>query len=226
MWIEWELDIVSKLPTLVPSESIREELSDISKNIFVLPNFPLKSEVELINEPKNHERLASVYAGTPVYKGYQTPIKNIDGFIELFNENAIGELNVIGWKSEDSEFVKYHGFLDRVEMITEMSKSSFGFIPWKKHPFHPYCSPNKAYEYAHAGLIIFSTNSIRPIFDELQENIVGFDDYEAMVEKIKDLMVSPHNIYNRRLKTSRFARNNLLWEKYEKNIFEAYKQAK
>jgi glycosyltransferase involved in cell wall biosynthesis len=226
VWIEWELEIVTDIPSLVPSPSIKEELSSISKKIFVLPNFPLKSEIERIVPPKNHDHFSSVYAGTSPYKGYQTPIKNIDGFLDLFEIGKLGKINVIGWNASDSEFIKYHGFMDRTAMINEMSKNSIGFIPWKKHPFHPYCSPNKAYEYAHAGLIVFSTNSLQPIFDALQNNVVGFDEYPEMVKKVQDLFSNSEEVFLKRIKTYEFARSNLLWENYENNIFDAYKQAK
>jgi len=183
MWIGWELEIVTNFPSLVPSPSIKLELARISNKILVLPNFPLKSEIEKISPPKSLDHFSSVYAGTSPYKGYQTPIKNIDGFLDLFGTGKLGKLNVIGWNTLNTEFIKYHGFMDRNAMINEMSNNSIGYIPWKKHPFHPYCSPNKAYEYAHAGLIVFSTNSLQPIFDALQNNVVGFDDYSEMVEK-------------------------------------------
>ena len=225
MWIDWELEIITSYPSLVPSLSIKSDLSRISNRIFVLPNFPLQGEIEKIDPPKNHDHFSSVYAGTSPFKGYQTPIKNIDGFIDLFGTGTLGELNVIGWTAANSEFVKYHGFLDRADMIKEMSRNSVGFIPWKKHPFHPYCSPNKAYEYAHAGLFVLSTNSLQPIFDTLQDNVIGFEDYTELMEKIKNLICNPDEIFTKRIKTYEFARDNLLWENYDTNIFEAYKQA-
>jgi glycosyltransferase involved in cell wall biosynthesis len=225
MWIEWELEITNSYPSLVPSMSIKSDLSRISNKIFVLPNFPLKTEIEKIDPPKKHDHFSSVYAGTSPFKGYQTPIKNIDGFLDLFRTGSLGKLSVIGWTASDSEFVKYHGFMDRTDMINEMSKNSVGFIPWKKHPFHTFCSPNKAYEYAHTGLIILSTNSLQPIFDTLQDNAVGFDDYTDMVGKVQNLISNSEEVFTKRTKTYEFARNNLLWENYEDNIFEAYKQA-
>jgi hypothetical protein len=225
MWIEWELEITSKFPSLVPSSSIKSELSSISNRIFLLPNFPLKSEIEKIEPPKKQGDSSSVYAGASPYKGYQTPIKNIDGFLDLFVMGKLGKLNVIGWTASDSEFIRYHGFMDRTDMINEMSKNSIGFIPWKKHPFHPYCSPNKAFEYAHTGLVVFSTNSLQPIFDTLLDNAVGFNDYSEMVEKVKNLLSNSEELFLKRIKTYEFAHSNLLWENYEGNIFEAYKQA-
>jgi len=225
MWIGWDLEATLDFPSLVPSFPIKAELAGISKKVFVLPNFPLKNEIESIDPPTNHASFSSVYAGTMPYKGYQTPIKNIDGFLEMFETGQIGRLNVIGWKFQDSDFIKYHGFMDRTDMIKEMSNNSIGFIPWKKHPFHPYCSPNKAYEYAHAGLIVFSTTSLQPIFDALQNHVIGFDDYSEMVEKLLNLLSNQEEVFSKRVKIYEFARSNLLWENYENNIFEAYKEA-
>ncbi|VFJ15007.1 glycosyltransferase [Candidatus Nitrosocosmicus franklandus] len=225
MWIEWEQEIITRYPSLVPSVSIKSDLSKISNKVFLLPNFPLKSEIERIEPPKRHDHFSSVYAGTSPFKGYQTPIKNIDGFIDLFDKGSLGKLSVIGWTCSDSEFIKYHGFMDRKDMFNEMEKNSAGFIPWKKHPFHRFCSPNKAFEYAHAGLIVLSTNSLQPIFDSLQDNVVGFDDYVDMVDKVKNLLSDLEQVFVKRLKTYEFARSNLLWENYEDNIFEAYRLA-
>jgi hypothetical protein len=43
-----------------------------------------------------------------------------------------------------------------------------------------------------------------------------------MVTKLKYLKENPDELYERRLKIYEYARNNLIWEKYEKNILGAY----
>jgi hypothetical protein len=73
--------------------------------------------------------------------------------------------------------------------------------------------------------VVFCTNSIRPIFDELNENVVGFDNYEVMIRKIKELITSPDVVYKKQLTTFHIARKNLLCEKHENKIFEAYNKA-
>ncbi len=224
-WVNWELDLVSKIPTLVPSKSIANELLNIGKKIFVLPNFPMKNENYNIPDPKMIDYFSSVYAGTMPYEGYQTPFKNIDGFIPMFEKFDIGTLNIIGWKSWDSKNVVYHGLLERNKMLGEMSNNSIGLIPFKQHPFHQYMSPNKAYEYAHSGLLIISTSSIRPIFDELKDNVIGFKDYDELIEKLKYFKTMPEELLNRRTKTFVYARKYILWERYEQSIYESYKQA-
>jgi glycosyltransferase involved in cell wall biosynthesis len=143
----------------------------------------------------------------------------------LFEKYDIGILNIIGWKSDSSKNVLYHGFLNRKEMISEMSNNSVGLLPFKKHPFHYYMNPNKAYEYAHAGLLILSTNSIKPIFDELKDNVVGFEDYDKMIQQLKYFKTKPDEVFSKRLKTFEFARQYILWENHEEYILEAYKHA-
>jgi hypothetical protein len=224
-WIKWELDIVSKTPTLVPSKSIAVELSKIGNKIFTVPNFPMKSEIEDIQITEKHNDFSSVYASAASYVGSITPYKNIDGFISLFENYDIGILNIIGWKSDYSKNVIYHGFLDRREMFAEMLNNSIGILPFKKHPYHYYMNPNKAYEYAHAGLLILSTNSLKPIFDELKDNVVGFEDYDEMIHQLKYFKTKQEEVFSKRLKTFEFARHYLLWDNYEEYILEAYKLA-
>ena len=110
-------------------------------------------------------------------------------------------------------------------MISEMLNVSFGLIPFKKHPFHYYMSPNKAYEYAHAGLLILSTNSIKPIFDELKDNVIGFEDYDDLTHQLKYFKTKPDEVFSKRLKTFEFARQHILWENHEEYILESYKYA-
>jgi glycosyltransferase involved in cell wall biosynthesis len=146
-------------------------------------------------------------------------------FISLVEKYDIGQLNIIGWKSDYSKNVIYHELLDRKEMISEMLNISVDLIPFKKHPFHYFISPNKAYEYAHAGLLILSTDSIKSIFDELKDNVVGFEDYDEMIHQLEYFKAKPEEVFSKRLKTFEFARRYILWENYEESIFEAYNVA-
>ena len=224
-WIQWELDIVSEKPTLVPSNTIAIELSHIGKKVFTVPNFPMKKEIEDIPPPQKHSTFSSVYAGVAPYVGYRTPIRNIDGFLSVFSKYDIGILNIIGWKSEYLQNIKYHGFLDRKEMFSEMTNNSIGLIPFKRHPFHYYISPNKAYEYAHAGLLVLITNTIKPIFDELKDNATGFENHDEMVNKLKYFKTKPDELFSKRQQIFEFSRKYMLWEKNENYILEAYKLA-
>ena len=66
LWTNWEKEVVSSAPTITVSDKIAEELrvSGNTNRVFVVPNFPMKSETENIEKPHIHTRLSSVYAGS------------------------------------------------------------------------------------------------------------------------------------------------------------------
>jgi glycosyltransferase involved in cell wall biosynthesis len=227
LWTKWEQEIVSLHPTITVSEQIASDLraNYKAKDVFVVPNFPMLSEVKDFEKPQFHNSLSSVYAGVEA-KGETTPAhRNIDGFIASFLRQDIGDLVVIGWDSKSpSAKVKYMGFLPRQVMYKEMFNHSIGLVPFRKHWSHVYISPNKAYEYAHAGLVVLSTSGFEPIKGILGRHCITFEDYEDMASKLKYFKENLDELYERRLQIFDFARENLIWEKNENSIIEAYKR--
>jgi glycosyltransferase involved in cell wall biosynthesis len=227
LWTKWEQEIVSSHPTITVSEQIATDLRTNynAKDVFVVPNFPMFSEVRDFEKPQYHDSLSSVYAGVEA-KGEITPAhRNIDGFISSFLGQDIGDLVVIGWNAKSPSIkVRYMGFLPRQEMYREMFNHSIGLVPFKRHWSHVYISPNKAYEYAHAGLVVLSTSGFEPIKDILGEHCIAFEDYEDMASKLKYFKENLDELYKRRLRLFEFARENLIWEKNESSIMEAYRK--
>jgi glycosyltransferase involved in cell wall biosynthesis len=227
LWTSWEKEIVSSHPTITVSEQIAAEMriSYHAKNVFVVPNFPMYSEVKDFEKPRFHNSLSSVYAGVEA-KGEITPAhRNIDGFISTFLEEDIGNLVIIGWKgTSSSNKVRYTGFLPRQDMFREMFNHSIGLIPFRRHWSHVYISPNKAYEYAHAGLVVLTTSAFEPVKEILKEHCVTFEDYADMASKLMYFKENLDELYKKRLQIFGYARDNLIWEKNEKNIIEAYKK--
>ena len=226
LWTNWEKEIVSSHPTITVSEQIAEQLRTIyhAKEVFVVPNFPMYSEVKDFEKPHFIDNLSSVYAGVEA-RGDITPAhRKIDGFISTFFEKDIGNLVIIGWNDKStSNKVKYSGFLSRQDMFREMFNHSIGLIPWKRHWTHDFLSPNKAYEYAHAGLAVACTSSLNVIKQILKEHCITFDDYEGMATKLMYFKENLDELYKRRLQIFNYARENLIWEKNEKFISEAYR---
>jgi glycosyltransferase involved in cell wall biosynthesis len=226
LWTNWEKEIVSSHPTITVSEQIAEQLRTIyhAKEVFVVPNFPMYSEVKDFEKPHFIDSLSSVYAGVEA-RGDITPAhRKIDGFISTFLEKDIGNLVIIGWNDKStSNKVKYSGFLSRQAMFREMFNHSIGLIPWKRHWTHDFLSPNKAYEYAHAGLAVACTSSLNVIKQILKEHCITFDDYEGMATKLMYFKENLDELYKRRLQIFNYARENLIWEKNEKFISEAYR---
>jgi Glycosyltransferase Family 4 len=225
LWTNWEKELVSSTPTITVSNRIAEELGVIGNNtnrVFVVPNFPMKLEVQALEKPCFHSRLSSVYAGGDGHNKEKYPNRNMDGLTDTFTNYDIGHLTIIGWEGESAEKVRYTGFISRQDMYSEMSKHSIGLIPWKKHWSHLFTSPNKPYEYAHAGLFVMCTSCLKPVSETLKENCITFENYNDLVSQLEYFKENLDELYNKRLKIFEFARNNLIWENYEKNIFSAY----
>jgi glycosyltransferase involved in cell wall biosynthesis len=223
LWTKWEKELVSSCPTITVSDKIAEELRVIGHNdrVFVVPNFPMKLEVKDFEQPRIHTKLSSVYAGIETQKKQIN--RNIDGLTAPFIRRNIGHLTVIGIEGKSSsENVRYTGLLSRQAMFEEMFKHSIGLLPWKKHISHTYVSPNKAYEYAHAGLFVMCTSSFRTVSQTLRDNCISFEDYEDLASQLEYFRDNLQELYEKRIKIFEYAQKNLIWEKYDKNILTAY----
>jgi len=225
-WTNWEKELVLSLPTITVSEQIANELREVAdgktKEIIVVPNFPLEAEISF-KEPQDHGHLSSVYAGGDS-KHKQVTNRDISGLTNLFADNDIGNLTIIGWEhAESSEKYKATGFLPRDKMFSEMIQNSIGLIPWKKHWSHPFLNPNKAYEYAHAGLFVMLTADLKSVVSTLEDNCLTFEDYEDLASKLEYFRSNTDELYERRLKIFNYARKCLIWEKHEQKIMDAYK---
>src|SRR5918996_508252 len=229
LWTKWEQEIVSSHPTITVSEQIATDLRTNynAKDVFVVPNFPMFSEVRDFEKPRYHDSLSSVYAGGDGNNIDKYPNRDIDNLDTTFLQHGIGDLIVIGWNAKSpSVRVRYMGFLPRQEMYREMFNHSIGLIPWKQHWSHAFVSPNKAYEYAHAGLAVVCTSSFAVIKKVLGEHCIAFEDYEDMASKLKYFKENMDELYKRRLRVFEFARENLIWEKNESSIIEAYRRCR
>jgi len=225
-WTKWERDLVTSVPTITVSEQIAQELRTVcdarTKEIFVVPNYPLEAETIEFREPRPHDKLSCVYAGGDS-KHKQVTNRDISGLTNIFLDNDIGNLTIIGWEAESSEKFKATGFLPRDKMFYEMIENSIGLIPWKKHWSHPFLNPNKAYEYAHAGLFVMVTLDLTSVIQTLDDNCLTFEDYDDLTSKLQYFKTNMDELYDKRLKIFNYARRNLVWERYENNIIDSYK---
>ena len=225
-WTNWEKELVLSVPTITVSEQIANELREAgdgkTKEIIVVHNFPLETEISF-KEPQSNRQLSSVYAGGDS-KHKQVTNRDISGLTNLFADNDIGNLTIIGWEhAESSEKYMATGFLPRDKMFSEMIRNSIGLIPWKKHWSHPFLNPNKAYEYAHAGLFVMLTSDLRSVANTLEDNCLTFEDYDDLASKLEYFRSNTDELYERRLKIFNYSRKNLFWEKHEQKIMDAYK---
>jgi len=224
LWTTWEGQLVSSVPTITVSKPISEGLKKMwgARAIFLVPNFPLLSESANFTVPIKYERLSSVYVGAD--NKYRQPVNRvISGLADVFLNRDIGNLTIIGgWEAGSFGKVKATGFLSRNEMFDEMLGNSVGLVPFKKHWSHYFLNPNKAYEYAHAGLLVMVTSDLTAVIETLGDNCVPFEDFEDLASKLEYFKNNMGELHEKRISTFNFARKNLIWENYEKNILRAY----
>ncbi len=225
LWSKWEREVVSSVPTITVSDEIANGLKLVGDNekVFVVPNFPMRNEIDGFEKPKFLDKLSSVYAGSDGHNKKKYPNRNIEGLFDIFDQHNIGKLVIIGWTGKSNEKIRYSGYLDRQAMFSEMSNHSLGLVPWRNHWSHGYTSPNKAYEYAHAGLLVMCTDSFSTIRATLKENCVTFGNYDDMVSKLLYFKNNMGELYQKRMNIFEFARQNLLWENFERRIMDVYK---
>jgi Glycosyltransferase Family 4 len=222
-WSRWERTIVQNNPVITVAETIQNQFKSLgNSNIFVVPNVPLLEEVRGIQNLNYKDKLSSVYAGHDGLSTQKYTFRNMDGIIPLFEDKDVGTLTIIGWDGQSSTKVKYRGRLPRNQMFSDMTKHSVGLVPFRKHWSHPYHSPNKAYEYANAGLLVVCTSSFKSVRSSLNNNCEVFEDYSELESVLRDLASDMELLYKRRMQTMNFARQNLIWEKFERNIIDAY----
>lgn len=189
----------------------------------MVPNFPMTAEVKDFEQPRVHAKLSSVYAGREAQGGKKQVNRDLDGLNDIFVDGDIGQLTIIGTEGKSlSEKIKCTGFLPRKSMFCEMFNHSIGLIPWKKHASHIFVSPIKTYEYAHAGLFVMCTCSFQTVAQTLKGSCTIFEDYNDLASHLKYFRENLAELYKKRVKIFEFVRNNLIWEKYEKNILRAY----
>ena len=224
LWPKWEKEIVSNHPTITVSERIVTDLKKMgnTKNVFVVPNFPVEAEIKNITIPKYNKDINTVYQGRDGISVDFYPHRNLEGLENVFLENNIGNLTFIGWNESNKEKIFFKGLLPRDIMFTEMSNYDIGLLPWKKHWSHPYLNPNKYAEYAHSGLLVINTSSLETISNTLQGRGETIENYDDLVTKLSYYKENTNDLYKKRIEIYNFAKKNLLWDNYEKNILHAY----
>jgi glycosyltransferase involved in cell wall biosynthesis len=224
LWTTWEKELISAAPVIVVSESIAKDYQRHGNTkSFLVPNYPILSEVEALGSPTYQTQVNCIYSGGDGNDKVMYPQRQMDGLFELFENDRRFPLTIAGWSDSSFSNLRFLGFLSRPEMFSEMSRHTVGLLPWKKHWAHYYTNPNKPYEYAHAGLAIACTSSILPVIESLQNCCVKFEDYPDLVNKLEYFQHHPEELHNLRKRTQELAREKLTWEKHEAQIVTAYK---
>ncbi|RLF13230.1 MAG: hypothetical protein DRN06_08930, partial [Thermoprotei archaeon] len=223
IWRKWEKEVLRKAAGVVTiCDNTANEHRAYNDKVIVLPNLPLREEVEEIEEQNKPKTLSTVYVGS--LSQPQPPYRDMSGFMELFKENRIGNLVVIGDEKLKSEPPIYSlGVMPHRKLLRELAKYHIGIIPWKKHPFHRYCNPNKAYEYAAAGLHVIVPSDMDAVISMFNKLCETFEDYNDMVSMLSYYAEDPEEALKKGLKIKEYAKQHLVWENYADRLIGLYR---
>jgi len=225
LWEHWEDEVLGKASAVITvSDAIAVEHRRKSSNVFVVPNFPRKMEIQDTQLPDLAGReFTSAYVGvcTPPFVRF----RNADGLTDMFKRRTVGRLKVIGDpKLRTNPPILSTGRVPHMTMMRELSESHVGLIPWRKHWFHRYCNVNKAYEYAHAGCLVVMTSSLEQVRRTIPSHCLTFEDFDGLASVLSDLSSRSDEIAARRGDIQAFAKEHLLWDRFDTVVHEAYKK--
>jgi len=83
-------------------------------------------------------------------------------------------------------------------------------------------NPNKTYDYVHSGLLVMCISDLTTIYSNLNGNCVLINDYNDLIQKLKYFSENIEELNNLRIKSFNFAKENLVWEKYDHKILSMY----
>ena len=153
------------------------------------------------------KKLSSVYAGKES-QFFVLAHRNLDGLVNIFENNDIGDLVMIGNEGKSTNKVKFKGYLPRSTMYDEMMNNSIGLVPMKKHWSQVFISPNKAFEYAHSGLFVLATSSFQPIKEYLGSNCIMYEDNDELIHHLEYFKTHLDELYAKRIAIFKHAREN------------------
>jgi hypothetical protein len=225
----WSKALIDKVPVITVSPTIVQEYSRYGK-AFLVPNFLNELEARLMEEQvKPHDMLSCVSVGRDFPAA--VPFRDTSGFLDIFSNAESMRVTLIGPSKSlihnlGNPRINPLGYLSHTEVLKELCRHHVGIIPWRPHWFHKYCNPNKAYQYAHAGLVVVVPYTMQPVIEALGRDLcLAFRDFQELGELLKDLSGNVKYALKLGRETREYARERLVWEPHEDTIGRAYAAA-
>lgn len=226
-WSQWEREFGGRHPIITVSEPIAEHHRHYSSHVFVVPNYPNSNAIKISNFNEAHKgELCSAYIGSDSVENF-TPVRDITGLHDIFSDNTeTGTLTRIGVSFPNTSRIRSFGFIPMSDAYKNMMQHChIGLLPWRRHWFHKYCNPNKVYEYAHCGLWLITIDDLPSVVTDFNGLCDKFGTYEELKELLVYYNERPDELNEKRLRTLECAQANLVWERVEQKILNAYQVA-
>ncbi|MFW9795172.1 MAG: hypothetical protein ACFFEE_12760, partial [Candidatus Thorarchaeota archaeon] len=184
-------------PVLTVSENIAKEHRRIASHVGVTKNYPTLFEAEQLQNPD--DRIGNVYVGGDFNLPKFQPHRNMTGLKDVLDFDILSGM-------------------DHETLMEKLTHYRFGLTPWRQHPFHQYCEPNKHYEYLIAGLQVILTSTLEhPLKDD--PYVHSFETYDEITELLNQVKVVDGS------KIMKHSMERYIWEKQEHVIHKAYEIA-
>ncbi len=217
-------EIAMNHPVITVSKPIADHYKQFSNNVFVVQNYPSKDAIK-IDTINDSSEICSVYVGMDSNSNYKS-YRDISGLHDIFNKPKTGRLIRIGVNEPNNDRISSLGYIPMHKVFTIMyEKCNIGLLPWKRHWFHKYCNPNKVYEYAYCGLWLLTIDDIPSIINDFGSLCDTFSNYDELADILQYYNEHHDELYEKRNTIFTHAIKNLIWEKNEHKILEAYKVA-
>jgi len=215
--------IAKKAPVITVSESIANYYRHIGGTSFVVPNYPTQFELSRAKFSSKTKNLTATYLGGTIDDS--VTYRNSNGLVKFFDD-INRPLKCIGnTKYNSSNYVEFTGFIPHMQIFTELSRYHVGIVPWRKHHYHKICSLNKAYIYAHCGLVVVVTSHLHEVIKSFKGRCHVVDKYEDLEWVLQDLDNDIDSTIAEGQANKEFAKNNFILENYKDVVEEAYRHA-
>jgi len=224
MWRRRERHAARHVPIINVSEPIADYYRSLGSNAKVIPNYPSQYELSIAKFSDKVDDLTSVYLGNTALKD-TCVYRNSTGFVEYFKEINKALVCVGNTEHKPSNRVSFTGYIPHIDIFEEMSKHHVGIIPWRKHPFHRYCCPNKAFFYAHCGMVVIVTSLFENVIKQFQGRCRTVENYKDLALILEAMEEDMDAVLLECDENRQFARENFVFENYIDILEEAYKNA-
>jgi len=187
----------------------------------VIPNYPSQYEIDRATFSEKVSDLTTVYLGKTM-KDFCS-YRDDNGFVDFFKKINRPLVCIGKTIHTPSDRVRFTGHIPHMDVFTEMSKYHIGVIPFRKHRYHRLCSPNKAYFYAHCGMVTIVTPFLTNVIKEFQGRCRVMNKYEDLKFILDEMEGNMDSVVAECRENMRFARQNFIFEKYKDVLREAYK---
>jgi len=224
-WSRWERELSLRAPVITVSHDIAEFYAKLGAKVFTVPNYPSLFELSKVHLSKEkNESFTAVYLGNDISASH-SPYRDVKGIINVFEELGF-RLVVIGdTKLSSKGMIVSKDYIPHLRLYDVMSQYHVGLLPWKKHWFHKYANPNKPYMYAHSGMVVVVTSSLRNVVRAFEGRARTIEDYSDLKEILLELSQGMDAVLKEGKDNREYALNNLVFECYEREVMEAYKNA-